>query len=142
MRSEQNEIDDSFSKKKENYLRKELYDLIQKNHVIFDFLKVDITDGLWFWDLENPENEWVNNKFWYVLGYDQNDKPNKHDTWKNSIFKEDLKKFYKNFTTHFKEPSKPFDQIIISKIIHLVFLLFKLFEPPIFIFSTFVTFSS
>ncbi len=115
MRSEQNEIDDPFSKKEENYLRKELYDLIQDNHVIFDFLQDDITDGLWFWDLENPENEWTNNKFWDVLGYDQDDIPKKYDSWKNTIFKEDLKKFYKNFTEHFKKPLKPFDQIIRAK---------------------------
>ncbi|MEW7277194.1 PAS domain-containing protein [Aquimarina sp. 2201CG1-2-11] len=115
MRSEQNEIEDPFSKKEENYLRKELYDLIQDNHVIFDFLQDDITDGLWFWDLENPENEWTNNKFWDVLGYDQDDIPKKHDSWKNTIFKEDLKKFYKNFTEHFKKPLKPFDQIIRAK---------------------------
>lgn len=54
----------------ENYLKEELYALIKKDDYIFDFIQKSSLDGLWFWDLDNPENEWMNSKFWTTLGYD------------------------------------------------------------------------
>ena len=51
------------------YLKKELYELIRTDESIFDFIQESALDGLWYRDLENPENEWMNTKFWTVLGY-------------------------------------------------------------------------
>jgi hypothetical protein len=52
-----------------NYLKTELYEMIQKDSKIFDFLQENSLDGVWYWDLENPQNEWLSPKFWEVLGY-------------------------------------------------------------------------
>ena len=53
-----------------NYLEKELYELIRTDNSIFTFLQSGSLDGIWYWDLENPENEWMSERFWTTLGYD------------------------------------------------------------------------
>lgn len=97
---------------KENYLKKELYDLIKKDDLIFDFIQQAGLDGLWFWDLDSPDNEWMNPKFWTTLGYNPKEKSHKSSAWQDIINKEDLKQVYSNFAKHCKDPSYPFDQIV------------------------------
>ncbi|MDH7445209.1 PAS domain-containing protein [Aquimarina sp. 2201CG14-23] len=97
---------------KENYLKKELYSLIKEDSSIFEFLQEAAIDGLWFWDLDNPENEWMNSRFWRTLGYDPTKMPHKSSAWQDIIFKEDLKKVYANFSKHSQDPTYPFDQIV------------------------------
>ncbi len=48
---------------KDNYLNKEIYDLIKTDDSIFDFIQASSLDGLWYWDLENTGEEWMNRKF-------------------------------------------------------------------------------
>ncbi len=100
------------SENDDNYLKKELYDLLKKDSLIFDFLQDAATDGLWFWDLDNPDNEWMNDKFWTTLGYDPNAMPHKTSAWQDIIFQEDLKMVYANFAKHSKDPSHPYDQVV------------------------------
>ncbi len=100
-------LDDS-----DHYLKEELYDLIKHDSSIFEFLQEASFDGLWFWDLDNPENEWMNPKFWTTLGYDPDKMPHKASAWQDIIFKEDLKQVYANFAKHSENPSYPYDQIV------------------------------
>ena len=51
-----------------HYLKKELEELIKKDSQIFEFFRISSLDGLWYWDLENPENEWIDSQFWKLLG--------------------------------------------------------------------------
>ncbi len=97
---------------KENYLKEELYALIKKDDSIFDFIQKSSLDGLWFWDLDKPENEWMNSKFWTTLGYDPDDMPHSASAWQEIINKEDLEVVFLNFTQHCKDPSHPYDQIV------------------------------
>ena len=60
-----------------HYLKDELYELIKKDERIFDFIQEGSLDGLWYWDLEKPENEWMNARFWEVMGYDPDEMPHK-----------------------------------------------------------------
>lgn len=43
--------------KNTNYLKEELYELIKTDESIFDFIQESSLDGLWYWDLEHPEEE-------------------------------------------------------------------------------------
>ena len=52
---------------KVNYLEAELYDLIKKDSAIFEFIQSGSLDGMWYWDLENSEQEWLSPKFWETL---------------------------------------------------------------------------
>ena len=94
------------------YLKKELYELIRTDESIFDFIQESALDGLWYWDLENPENEWMNARFWTVLGYNPDEMPHKSGAWQNIINQDDLKVATENFTKHCENPNHPYDQIV------------------------------
>ncbi len=98
------------NKTNDNYLKKELYELIKTDDTIFDFIQESSVDGLWYWDLDNPENEWMNNKFWLTLGYDPNEMPHKSSAWQDIINQEDLKLALDNFKEHSVNPNHPYDQ--------------------------------
>jgi len=98
--------------KKENYLKKELYSLIQSDISIFEFIQSGSLDGLWYWDLEKPENEWMNAKFWETLGYDSKEMKHLSSEWQDIIFKEDLKIATTNFNKHLEDENHPYDQIV------------------------------
>ena len=97
---------------KDNYLKKELYELIKTDESIFDFIQESSLDGLWYRDLENPEEEWMNPKFWTVLGYNPEEMPHKSTAWQSIINKDDLKVALDNFTKHYENPDHPYDQIV------------------------------
>ncbi|MBU1369897.1 MAG: PAS domain-containing protein, partial [Bacteroidetes bacterium] len=94
------------------YLKKELYGLIKTDESIFDFIQESALDGLWYWDLEKPENEWMNAKFWTVLGYDPDEMPHKSNAWQSIINQDDLKLASDNLTQHWENPEHPYDQVV------------------------------
>lgn len=96
----------------ENYLKSELYNLISVDDSIFEFIQSGSLDGVWYWDLEAPENEWMSPKFWETLGYDPNEKMHLASEWQDIIFQEDLKLAVENFEKHCSDPSHPYDQIV------------------------------
>ena len=96
----------------QNYLKEELYELIKNDESIFDFIQETSLDGLWYWDLENPEEEWMNPKFWTVLGYNPDEMPHKSTAWQNIINQDDLKVAIENFTRHCEDPDHPYDQTV------------------------------
>lgn len=73
----------------ENYLKLELYNLIQTNSDLFEFIQSGSLDGIWYWDLENIENEWMSPKFWETLGYDPAEKKHLSSEWQDIIFLSD-----------------------------------------------------
>lgn len=105
-------IDEAAKINKESYLKDELYALIKKDDSIFNFIQDSTLDGLWYWDLTNPENEWMNNEFWEILGYDPSKMPHKSSAWQDIIFKEDLDLALVNFNKHLENPDHPYDQIV------------------------------
>ena len=96
----------------ENYLKKELYDLTKNDTKIFEFIQSGSLDGIWYWDLEDSENEWMSPKFWETLGYDPEEKKHLASEWQNIIFKEDLNLAFSNFEKHCADPNYPYDQIV------------------------------
>ena len=76
----------------------------------FEFFQNDLLDGMWYWDLENPEYEWMNERFWQVLGYDAHEKLHLVSEWQDIIFKEDLALATRNFHLHLQDPNNPYDQ--------------------------------
>lgn len=95
-----------------NYLKKELYDLVKTDSTIFDFIQSSSLDGLWYWDLENPEEEWMNSDFWATLGYNPEEMPHKASAWQHIIFPEDLELAIQNIQKHIANPNLPYDQIV------------------------------
>jgi PAS domain S-box-containing protein len=95
-----------------HYLKKELYERIQKDPVIFEFLQSGSLDGIWYWDLENQENEWMSPRFWTILGYDPEEKKHLASEWQDLIYPEDLTVAIENFKKHCVDPNHPYDQVV------------------------------
>ena len=100
------------SSEDDHYLKKELYALIRRDSSIFEFLQQYSLDGLWYWDLETPENEWLSPEFWELLGYDPAEKKHLASEWQNLIHPEDLKDALRNVEAHCKDPSHLYDQVV------------------------------
>jgi PAS domain S-box-containing protein len=98
--------------KKDHYLKKELYDLIQKNVSVFEFLQQGSLDGIWYWDIEAQENEWMSPRFWEVLGYNPAEKEHLAKEWQDLINPDDLKTALYNFAKHCEDPNHPYDQVV------------------------------
>ena len=95
-----------------HYLKKELYDLVKADNTIFDFIQESSLDGIWYWNLEKPEEEWMSPKFWSVLGYDYKDMPHNPSAWKNIINPGDMILAMELFMKHCENPEMPYDQNI------------------------------
>jgi len=95
-----------------NYLQKELYELTRNDDKIFEFIQHTTQDGMWYWDLERPENEWMNPVFWKTLGYDPSKKPHKISAWKEIVNEEDLDSVEKAIENHLSDPEIEFDEVI------------------------------
>ena len=95
-----------------HYLKQELYSLVQSGSDIFEFLISGSLDGVWYWDLDNPEHEWMSPRFWEVLGYDPEEKRHLVSEWQDIINQDDLKIAVENFELHCENPEIPYDQIV------------------------------
>ncbi len=96
----------------EHYLKRELYGLFRNDSHIFDFLQQGSLDGVWYWDLESPEDEWMSPEFWATLGYDAAEMRHKASEWQHLIDPEDLEVAQANFRMHCEDPRHPYDQIV------------------------------
>jgi len=94
------------------YLKNELYNLINNDTGIFEFIQSGSLDGIWYWDLENPKFEWMSPKFWETLGFNPAEKKHLASEWQDIIFQEDLKLAIENFEKHCADPNHPYDQIV------------------------------
>lgn len=96
----------------EHYLKKELYDLVRSDSSLFDFIQEGSLDGMWYWNLENIEDEWLSPRFWEVLGYDPKEKTHHSKEWQDIIYEDDLKEATDNFFKHLQNPKYQYDQIV------------------------------
>ncbi len=94
----------------EHYLRRELYALLRSNDEVFDFFQRGVLDGVWYWDLESPGNEWMSEGFWELLGYDPAERQHLFSEWQEIIDPEDLRVTLENIERHKADPRHPFDQ--------------------------------
>jgi PAS domain S-box-containing protein len=94
------------------YLRRELYQRVREDTAIFDFLQDGSLDGLWYWDLDNPEHEWLSPRLKEVFGYADEDIPNTSAWWQANIFPDDLETALDNYTQHLSDPHHRYDQIV------------------------------
>lgn len=95
-----------------HYLEKELYQKIQTDASIFSWLESGSLDGLWYWDIQNPHEEWLSPRFKEIFGYSDDEIPNTSEWWQANIFPDDLKLAIDNFEKHCKDPDHPYDQIV------------------------------
>ncbi len=95
-----------------NYLEQELLDLLKSDEAIWAFLRSGSLDGVWYWDLETPENEYMSPEFWELFGIDPTTKEHKAAEWMELIHPDDLELAKTNVARHIEDPSHPYDQLV------------------------------
>lgn len=105
-------ISEKLGKMGKHRLQEELESLVREDGTIFEFLQAGSLDGIWYWDLENPEQEWMSERFWELLGVQPWEKKHLASEWQDLIFHEDLLVATKNFERHRDDPSHPYDQLV------------------------------
>ena len=90
----------------------ELQELLRCDNRVFNFIDSTALDGLWYWDLEAPEHEWMSDSFWQTLGYDPATKQHLASEWQSIINQDDLAVATENCLKHCEDPSHPYDQIV------------------------------
>src|SRR6267154_150696 len=96
----------------DHYLKTEFYQLLQQDAGIFEFLQSGSLDGLWYWDLEHIEHEWLSPRFKAIFGFEDHEVPNTSAWWQERIFREDLPIALDNFTRHCADPNHPYDHVV------------------------------
>lgn len=97
-------------KKDKSLLKKELYELIKTDERIFDFTQKSTLEKIWYWDLENPENDWKNTKFLEILGYSLDETSYNKNIWGNIINQDDLKIAIETFHKFYQNPKSTYEQ--------------------------------
>ena len=95
-----------------DYLREELYDRMKRDDSLFDFLQQGSLDGMWYWDVEQPENEWMSPEFKALFGYQDHEVPNTSAWWQQHIDQGQLPEVMTRFQKHLDDGSEPYDQIV------------------------------
>ncbi|NDW16094.1 PAS domain-containing protein [Alteromonas genovensis] len=96
----------------DHYLFTELKDLLKSDDRLFNFIESSALDGVWFWDLENPEKGWMSPTFWKILGYDPTSKQHLKSEWQNIVNKDDVKVALQNLESHYADKDSTFEQVM------------------------------
>jgi PAS domain S-box-containing protein len=94
-----------------DYLKRELYERVRTDPALFDWLQAGSLDGIWYWDLEQQENEWLSPRFKETFGYTDDEVPNTSSWWLDHIFKEDGDKAIATLKAHLADGT-PYDQVV------------------------------
>jgi PAS domain-containing protein len=79
---------------------------------LWSWIESGSLDGVWFWDIEDGDAEWMSPRFWSTLGYDHTLRSHSASEWQDLIHPEDLELALENFTKHLADRSYPYDQIV------------------------------
>jgi PAS domain S-box-containing protein len=93
-------------------LKQELFDRINFDPTLFNFLHAGSLDGLWYWNLEHPEQEWLSPRLKEVLGYQDRELPNTSAWWREMVFPEDLDLTTECFQRYCADPTYRYDHIL------------------------------
>lgn len=93
------------------YLERELYALVQSRADTLDVLRATALGGLWYWDLEQPDNGWFSPEYKAALGYAEHEVPDSALWWRDTIFPEDRQASIDGYMAHRTRPNTPFNQV-------------------------------
>lgn len=95
-----------------DYLKQELKIALNENSEIFDWIDHHVLDGLWYRDLENPDNEWFSPTLLSTLGYQEGEVPLLAHWWQSHLFSEDKNRVIDNYNKYLADPQLPYDQVV------------------------------
>ncbi|MGB0747960.1 MAG: PAS domain-containing protein [Magnetospiraceae bacterium] len=79
---------------------------------MWHFIQEASLDGVWYWDLERPEHEWMSPDFWRLFGHDPDTKTHDPKEWQEIIHPDDRETAMENLRRHCDDPDYPYDQIL------------------------------
>jgi len=95
-----------------HYLEKELKELSIKELDILTFMQDALFDGMWYWDVIKPDNEWMDDRFWKTFGYDPSEMTASPSSWQGIVHPDDLKVAYVMIEKLILDPTYKYDQIL------------------------------
>ena len=95
-----------------HYLETELSHLFESEHDTWRFVQSASLDGVWYWDLENPDNLWISPEYWECLGIDPKERMHSPAEFIDVVFEEDLPKIMENLEQHYADPTVVYEQIV------------------------------
>lgn len=96
----------------DHYLKTELEHEMSVNPAMWQFVQEASLDGVWYWDLEQPDHEWMSPEFWKLFGIEPSGKTHDPAEWQDIINPDDLKVALVNFEQHCADPNHPYDQVV------------------------------
>ncbi|MFK7831486.1 MAG: PAS domain-containing protein [Congregibacter sp.] len=106
------ELSDWTSQADGAYLREELLRTLSQSGDALEWILDCCTDGVWYWNLDHTEHEWMSAAFWRSLGQDPDSMRHLSTEWQELIFEEDMKVAEYNFARHCENPAAPYDQVV------------------------------
>ena len=95
-----------------NALQQALYERLRTDATVFAFLQDTLLDGLGYFELWAPAREWVNDRFWYLLGYDPGQVPaDPAAAWRRLMHPDDLASARQLLADCLRDPARAFDQV-------------------------------
>jgi signal transduction histidine kinase/CheY-like chemotaxis protein len=95
-----------------HYLEAELSDLFAAEKDTWNFVQSASLDGVWYWDLEKPDNLWISPEYWDCLGIDPATRKHTPEEFIDVVFPEDLPNIMKNLEQHYADKSVVYEQIV------------------------------
>lgn len=95
----------------DHYLKAELEQYVRSRPEIFEFVQGAL-DGLWYWNLEQPDDGWVSPRFKQILGYEDHEVPNTSSWWKSRVEPEDFATALQRIEEYIDHPHSSYDQTL------------------------------
>ncbi|MCR9099347.1 MAG: PAS domain-containing protein [bacterium] len=92
------------------YLETELLSYFSDNPELFQFIEQASADGIWYWDLTQPEEEWMNEQFWHTLGYPPESMEHTPASWQQLVHPDDLPIVLADAKRALKDPVYKFER--------------------------------
>jgi two-component system, cell cycle sensor histidine kinase and response regulator CckA len=96
----------------DHYLKEELFKRVRTQAGLLEFILSGPIDGVWFRDIEAPQNEWMSPGLWKTFGYDPSTKKHLASERQAIIDPLDLEATAETLRSHCADPAHPFDQVV------------------------------
>lgn len=93
-------------------LEQELAALLQSEPQLSPCIQQVMVDGLWYHDLDNPEQTWLSPAFWQILGLDPATQPSSTQAWHKLLHPEDLGLAKQALRRQLEGPDGYYDEIL------------------------------
>ncbi len=93
-------------------MKRELYERASRDPCLLSFLESAVTDGFWYWNLEDTSEGWLSPRYKQLFGYTDAEIPNTPEWWYANIHPDDLRATLQSLEKHTADPQYPFDQLV------------------------------